>query len=289
MLNFWNVGVAPTTMGMGGGWFKSCCGKNIIWLTSKSELVWPILTKGQNVGVAQAKLGWQRPRLPYGILHPWPWVPYGRCGRCHTNFARATPTFCPFIHDPCLFYPWPWVENAIWQVWLLPHQLCPLPHQYFALLSMTHVYFTHGLQPYFALKLHAWSYSLTTIISHLPCRKLAWHCMALSKEFWLRGQVGSLADLIYVICYCGGGGGVVLLNKKVYYFHASASNNLLTQKSFQSESLLWPPKEYNMNLRFFFWVRAKLWEDLSSYIVHHTNVPNFYKSYIAGNIIHIQF
>ena len=21
--------------------------------------------------------------------------PYGRCGRCHTNFARATPTFCP--------------------------------------------------------------------------------------------------------------------------------------------------------------------------------------------------
>ena len=21
---------------------------------------------------------------------------YGRCGRCLTNFARATPTFCPF-------------------------------------------------------------------------------------------------------------------------------------------------------------------------------------------------
>ena len=24
-------------------------------------------------------------------------MPYGRCGRCHTNFTRATPTFCPFI------------------------------------------------------------------------------------------------------------------------------------------------------------------------------------------------
>ena len=24
-------------------------------------------------------------------------LPYGRCGRCHTNFARATPTFRPFI------------------------------------------------------------------------------------------------------------------------------------------------------------------------------------------------
>ena len=24
----------------------------------------------------------------------WP-RPYGRCGRCHTNFASATPTFCP--------------------------------------------------------------------------------------------------------------------------------------------------------------------------------------------------
>ena len=31
------------------------------------------------------------------------------------------------------------------------------------------------------------------------------------------------------------------------------------------------------HLRNFDWVRAKLWEDLSSYIVHHTNVPNFYK------------
>ena len=24
-------------------------------------------------------------------------MPYGRCGRCHTNFARATPTYCPFV------------------------------------------------------------------------------------------------------------------------------------------------------------------------------------------------
>ena len=29
-------------------------------------------------------------------MHGWR-MPYGRCGRCHTNFARATPTFCPFI------------------------------------------------------------------------------------------------------------------------------------------------------------------------------------------------
>ena len=28
--------------------------------------------------------------------HGWR-MPYGWCGRCHTNFARATPTFCPFI------------------------------------------------------------------------------------------------------------------------------------------------------------------------------------------------
>ena len=28
--------------------------------------------------------------------HGWR-MPYGRCGSCHTNFARATPTFCPFI------------------------------------------------------------------------------------------------------------------------------------------------------------------------------------------------
>ena len=28
--------------------------------------------------------------------HGWR-MPYGRCGRCHTNCARATPRFCPFI------------------------------------------------------------------------------------------------------------------------------------------------------------------------------------------------
>ena len=28
--------------------------------------------------------------------HGWR-MPYGRCGRCHTNFARATATFCPFV------------------------------------------------------------------------------------------------------------------------------------------------------------------------------------------------
>ena len=32
----------------------------------------------------------------YTLVHRWR-MPYGRCGRCHTNFARATPTFCPFI------------------------------------------------------------------------------------------------------------------------------------------------------------------------------------------------
>ena len=31
-------------------------------------------------------------------LHGYGWrMLYGRCGRCHTNFARATPTLCPFI------------------------------------------------------------------------------------------------------------------------------------------------------------------------------------------------
>ena len=34
--------------------FQSWCGQYIIWLTSKSKLVWPIMIKGQNVGVAKA-------------------------------------------------------------------------------------------------------------------------------------------------------------------------------------------------------------------------------------------
>ena len=34
--------------------------------------------------------------LTYNGEHGWR-MPYGRCGCCHTNFARATPTFCPFI------------------------------------------------------------------------------------------------------------------------------------------------------------------------------------------------
>ena len=29
------------------------------------------MIKGQNVDVARAKLVWQRPHLPYGILHSW--------------------------------------------------------------------------------------------------------------------------------------------------------------------------------------------------------------------------
>ena len=37
------------------------------------------MIKGQNVGVARAKLVWQRPHLPYGILHPW-W-------QAHTEFG----------------------------------------------------------------------------------------------------------------------------------------------------------------------------------------------------------
>ena len=41
------------------------------------------MMEGQNVGVARTKLVWQRPSLPYDILHPWlrvmlrginPWV-----------------------------------------------------------------------------------------------------------------------------------------------------------------------------------------------------------------------
>ena len=66
--------------------FQSWCGQNIIWLTSKSKLVWPIMIKGQNVGVARAKLVWQRPHLPYGILHP--------CSRefQSMHFGRKVPT-----------------------------------------------------------------------------------------------------------------------------------------------------------------------------------------------------
>ena len=54
---------------------------------------------------------------------------------------------------------------------------------------------------------------------------------ALSKEFRLRRQVGSLADLIYIICYRG----MCLrseIKKKVYSFHAIALNNFLAQKRF---------------------------------------------------------
>ena len=50
---------------------------------------------------------------------------------------------------------------------------------------------------------------------------------ALSKEFRLRGQVGSLADLIYIICYRGC---VCALKLKFYSFHAIALNNFLAQK-----------------------------------------------------------
>ena len=32
----------------------------------------------------------------YICMHGWR-MRYGRCGRCHTNFAHATPTFFPFI------------------------------------------------------------------------------------------------------------------------------------------------------------------------------------------------
>ena len=56
----------------------------------------------------------------------------------------------------------------------------------------------------------------------------------MSKEFRLRGQVGSLADLIYIICYRG----MCLRSeiKKVYSFHAIALNIFFsTKKVFQSK------------------------------------------------------
>ena len=58
---------------MGGGWFPK-----LVWpkhnMVNQQVKVGvannPIMIKGQNVGVARAKLVWQRPHLPYGILHP---------------------------------------------------------------------------------------------------------------------------------------------------------------------------------------------------------------------------
>ena len=40
--------------------------------------------------------GYKRMKRNNDDRHGWR-MPYGRCGRCHTNFALATPTFCPFI------------------------------------------------------------------------------------------------------------------------------------------------------------------------------------------------
>ena len=64
------------------------------------------------------------------------------------------------------------------------------------------------------------------------------HCRAWSKEFRLRGQVGSLADHIYIPNLLPEGGGVRSEILKVYYFHAIALSKFLTQKKSKQRSLL---------------------------------------------------
>ena len=45
------------------------------------------MTRGSNVGVAQAKLAWQQPHRSYGILHPYLGVlgPWNRTGYRHVQ------------------------------------------------------------------------------------------------------------------------------------------------------------------------------------------------------------
>ena len=79
--------------------FQSWCGQNIIWLTSKSKLVWSIMIKGQNV--TRAKLVWQRSHLPYGILHP--------CVHTVPILLKFYSTF-PNKHTSHFIYHGPWCK-----------------------------------------------------------------------------------------------------------------------------------------------------------------------------------
>ena len=103
---------------------------------------------------------------------------------------------------------------------------------------------------------------------------------ALSKEVRLRGQVGLLVDHIYIICDWGIG---LRSEIKKRLFTSNSLKYFLTQKNvfFSKRKKMYLAAKKIMvgfatgpHLRNFDWVRAKLWEDLSS-IVHQTNVHNY--------------
>ena len=50
--------------------------------------VWPVFGEAVSPSYAPGVLG--------NGNHGWRML-YGRCGRCHTNFASATLTFCPLV------------------------------------------------------------------------------------------------------------------------------------------------------------------------------------------------
>ena len=55
---------------MGGGWFPKLVWPKHNMIHQQVKVGVANNDKKQNVGVARAKLVWQWPRLPYGILHP---------------------------------------------------------------------------------------------------------------------------------------------------------------------------------------------------------------------------
>ena len=88
---------------------------SIIWEKSEYErpavvtlfgrlFLWNGMTNSRTVILIRCHHGWR--------------MPYGRCGRCHTNFARATPTFCPFIIIGHTNFDLPVIHIMFW-----PHQL----------------------------------------------------------------------------------------------------------------------------------------------------------------------
>ena len=56
---------------MGGGWFPKLVWPKHNMINQQVKVGVANNDKRENVGVARAKLVWQRTHLPYGILHPW--------------------------------------------------------------------------------------------------------------------------------------------------------------------------------------------------------------------------
>ena len=55
---------------MGGGWFPKLVWPKHNMINQQVKVGVANNDKRAKFGVAQAKLVWQRPHLPYGILHP---------------------------------------------------------------------------------------------------------------------------------------------------------------------------------------------------------------------------